>query len=212
MLPRRGWCTRACSRGTSRELEEIGLVLAEDQSAEGKPTLWTLTDPPTDEGGTSSVHPQRDEGGHAACTPGMQAADSGGVHPASTPPVNGGKKGKKSPSDEGDCARVFAEWVKATGRSPARTKLTGERRRRIEKALASHGLEDCLAAVRHIGEDPWARGENDRHTRFDDVEHALGDAKRIERWRDWTPPPVSGRDAQADRDAAVLDGLIGAAA
>lgn len=80
--------------------------------------------------------------------------------------------------------RVFDEWMAATERDPARTKLTPDRRRRIDKALDSHGLDDCLAAVRHIGADGWARGANDRGRRFDDIEHALGSAERIERWRD----------------------------
>jgi hypothetical protein len=86
-----------------------------------------------------------------------------------------------------DVDQVFGTWVTATERDASKTKLTPDRRRRIERAIGSHGLDDCLAAVRHIGADDWARGKNDRGRRFDDIKHALGDAERIERWRDRTP-------------------------
>ncbi len=79
---------------------------------------------------------------------------------------------------------VFDEWVAATNRDPSKTKLTEDRRHRIRLALASHGQADCVAAVRNIGRDAWAAGENDRGRRFDDIKHALGNAERIERWRD----------------------------
>lgn len=105
---------------------------------------------------------------------------------------------------------VFDAWVKATERDAARTKLTADRRRRIVKALASHGLDDCLAAVTNIGLDEWARGANDRGRRFDDIEHALGTAARLERWRDQTPRPSApqGRDARRARGAAALTTLL----
>lgn len=79
--------------------------------------------------------------------------------------------------------QVFSVWRQATGRT-ARTVLDARRRRIIAAALESHGLTDCLAAVRAIGADDWARGKNERRKRFDDIDHALGSAKRIETWRD----------------------------
>lgn len=79
---------------------------------------------------------------------------------------------------------VFDAWVTATERDPQRTKFIPERKRIIEKALKSHGLEVCLRAVTRIGKDAWARGANDRSQRFDDIKHALGNAERIERWSD----------------------------
>lgn len=88
--------------------------------------------------------------------------------------------------------RVFDEWVSSTDRDPKRTVLTAGRRSQIERALKSHGLDDCLAAVAHIGADHWARGGNDRGRRFDDIEHALGNAERIERWRDQEPRSRNG--------------------
>jgi Helix-turn-helix domain len=112
-----------------------------------------------------------------------------------------------------DVATVFTAWLAATERNPQRTKLSSDRRRRIQLALASHGLDECLAAVTNIGKDSWARGENDRQRRFDDVEHALGSAERIERWRDWQPPRphVNGngrpRTDAEDRDQQIRQQL-----
>jgi hypothetical protein len=112
---------------------------------------------------------------------------------------------------------VFDAWVGATGRDATRTQFDAKRQRCIRKALASHGLDDCLAAVRNIGRDPWARGSNDRQKRFDDVKHALGDAERIERWRDWTPqtrpdPPASERKPWRAAGERLIAQQIGGAA
>lgn len=107
--------------------------------------------------------------------------------------------------------QVFEAWVAATERDAARTKLTEDRRRRIVKALKSHGLDDCLAAVRHIGADKHsdrcARNGYGRGQRFDDIEHALGDAERIERWRDATSAAATvGRVANSG-DFSRFEGL-----
>lgn len=108
--------------------------------------------------------------------------------------------------------QVFDEWLKATERDPARTKLTDDRKRRIAKALKSHGLDDCLAAVRHIGADKHsekcARNGYGRGTRFDDIEHALGDTERIERWRDATSAASpSAPKLTNSRDLRRFEGL-----
>jgi hypothetical protein len=92
-------------------------------------------------------------------------------------------KAKRKASHEQQ--QVFDAWVQATKRSPGRTQFTTERRRVIAAALKSYPLEDCLAAVTNIGADPWAMGVNDRNTPFNDVEHALKGAKRIEKYRDF---------------------------
>lgn len=104
-----------------------------------------------------------------------------------------------------DTQTVFDAWVNATGRNPNRTKLTPDRRRRIRKALGSHGLDDCLAAVANIGRDAWAGGENDRGTPFNGIEHALGSAERIERWRDWRPPLAAQPRPRKPWDGALDD-------
>lgn len=111
-----------------------------------------------------------------------QGAQNAASRGADTAPESSGKR--KEPSEVN---LVFGTWVDSTGKDKARTKLTSDRRRTIKQALRSHGLEDCLAAVTNIGKDKWAGGDNDRGTRYDDIKHALGNAERIERWRDWKP-------------------------
>lgn len=125
--------------------------------------------------------------GAKSVTQGGEVTAPGGANsPSPEPPKN-------HPSTTRDNVRaVFDEWVRATERDSTRTKLTPKRKRVIEHALKSHGLNDCLKAVRNIGRDAWARGDNDRATRFDELEHALGtnasnDSTRIERWRDHQP-------------------------
>jgi hypothetical protein len=120
---------------------------------------------------------------------------------------------RASPAPSPDVEQVFAAWVAATDRDRTRTQLTSQRRRQIERALASHGLDDCLAAVRNIGADEWARGANDRGQRYDDVKHALGSAERLERWRDRRQPAPHGSHGNGkpanDWDAALAGAVKG---
>jgi len=76
-----------------RVLERLGLVEVLDQSALGKPMLWTLTDPPAAEGVGAASPPGVDaasQGGRGAESPpsktgGVDAAPGGGVDAAPTP-------------------------------------------------------------------------------------------------------------------------------
>ena len=81
-------------------------------------------------------------------------------------------------------------WIESTGRS--RTKLDEKRRGIISRAIASHGLSDCLAAVRGWVNDPW----NERHL-HNGVDVLLRDAAHIEKFRDlWlNGKPLTGRQA-----------------
>ncbi|MDP2712293.1 MAG: helix-turn-helix domain-containing protein [Solirubrobacteraceae bacterium] len=83
----------------------------------------------------------------------------------------------------GDVTKVFDEWVTATGRT-GRTQLTDKRRRIIRRALASHGLADCLDAVHGWRHSSHHRGENQQQTVYDDLELLLRDARQIEKFRD----------------------------
>lgn len=129
-------------------------------------------------------------------TPGVPKGVLPGVsEPPIEPPMNRPTLVEVPPGDP--VVTVFDVWAKATDRD-GRTRLTPDRRRCIVRALKSHGMDDCLAAVRNIGADTWARGQNDRGTRFDDIKHALGDAERLERWRDaaTAPPKMRQRSEQ----------------
>lgn len=153
----------------------------EDQRID-KPTASDLPKPPDETPRTRETAAiPRDESRGIAITPTGPDRD----RDRDREPTGDPRAGAAGPAP--DVRTIFDTWVTATERDPTRTKLTADRRRRIEKALSTHGLDDCLAAVTHIGADSWARGQNDRGRRFDDIEHALGNAERTERWRDQRP-------------------------
>lgn len=125
---------------------------------------------------------------------------------------------RSAPARTSDTEMVFEAWVTATDRHASKTKLSSERKRCIQRALNSHGLDDCMAAVRNIGASVEARTGYGRGQRYDDVQHALSNAERIERWRDWKAPlpaaaaanvhPVGrGRLSNADRVEANIQAL-----
>ena len=90
---------------------------------------------------------------------------------------------RPNPTDPGDVERVFSTWVMATGRTE-RTMLTAKRRRVVERALKSHGADDCLDAVQGWQHSPHHCGENEHGTVFNDIELLLRDAAHIEKFRD----------------------------
>lgn len=106
---------------------------------------------------------------------------------------------------------VFDEWVKATGRT-GRTVLDDKRKRLIRNALKTYPLDDLLAAVRGWRHSPHHRGENDRHTVFNDLGLLLRDGEHIEKFRDierqHTSPADSAQDRQ-DRLAALNAAQLG---
>lgn len=54
-------------------------------------------------------------------------------------------------------ARVFGEWVRAFGLSPARTKLTPKRSRAIKARLAEFTADELCALIALRAADPWRR-------------------------------------------------------
>lgn len=91
----------------------------------------------------------------------------------------------------GAVQQVFDAWIAATGKTAA-TKLDDKRRRIITRALKSHGLDDCLDAVRGWRHSPHHRGENDTGTVYNDLELLLRDAARIEKFRDLERQTAAG--------------------
>jgi Helix-turn-helix domain len=108
---------------------------------------------------------------------------------------------------------VFAAWQQATGHT--RSRLDEKRKRVIRRALAAYPIEDVCAAVRGWRHSPHHRGENDRHTVYDDIELLLRDAEHIERFRDLDqrgpPMPAMTRSAYhlvEWRDHSARNGLF----
>lgn len=96
--------------------------------------------------------------------------------------------------------QVFDAWLRAraeqSGTRPT-AKLDDKRRKLIRRALASHGLDDVLAAVVGWRNSPHHRGENPSSTVYDGLHLLLRDAEHIERFRDLAAQPagrpVNGR-------------------
>jgi hypothetical protein len=87
--------------------------------------------------------------------------------------------------------QVFDAWVVSTGRT-GRTHLDPKRRKKIQAALRDYPIEDVLDAVRGWEYSPHHRGENDRHTVYNDLELLLRDASQIERFRDLARGSTNG--------------------
>lgn len=84
---------------------------------------------------------------------------------------------------------VFDLWKTVTGKT-ARVTLDASRRKSIERALASYPFGDVCDAVRGLPLSEFHMGENDRGKRYDDLANALGNASRIEKFRDlYRNPP-----------------------
>lgn len=74
--------------------------------------------------------------------------------------------------------QVFEHW-RQTLRHP-KAKATPERKRIIAKALKTYTVEECQRAITGCSWSPHHMGQNDRNTRYDDLELILRDAKHLE--------------------------------
>lgn len=104
--------------------------------------------------------------------------------------------GKPLPVAE-DVAGVFDEWVAVRSEHRGRkvTAVLGAARRKlIERAIESHGVEDVKLAVVGWRRSPHHCGENDGGTIYDSLELLLRNAGNIERFRDLE---LGARDADS---------------
>lgn len=105
-------------------------------------------------------------------------------------------------------SRIFDAWVEATGRDKARTKLTKDRQRHIARALKDYPEADLIEAVRGVANSPFNMGQNDRGTKYDDLDVVLRDGKHIEQFREmWHHPPVP-HQRDAAMEAIAYDRMI----
>lgn len=83
----------------------------------------------------------------------------------------------------GDVRDVFEAWLDATGRDTTRTRLTAQRRKKVEARLREgYDAGELLSAVRGISLSAWHRGDNDTGVRYDDLTVALRDGGQVERF------------------------------
>lgn len=95
---------------------------------------------------------------------------------------------------------VFDAWRESTGKHKA--KLDPKRRRLIGTRLKDYPVEDLVDAVQGWKLSPHHRGENDRHTVYNNLDLLLRDAERIEHFR----------DLQRDGPPTVVSGALVASA
>ena len=74
--------------------------------------------------------------------------------------------------------QVFEHWRQTLNHPKA--KATPERKRIIARALKAYSVEECQRAITGCSRSPHHMGQNDRGTRYDDLELILRDAKHIE--------------------------------
>lgn len=86
-------------------------------------------------------------------------------------------------SDSPVLRRVFDRWVEVTGRDATRTRLTGQRRKKLEARLREgYSEEELLAAVNGITRSQFHMGMNDSGTRYDDLTVICRDGSQVERF------------------------------
>lgn len=109
---------------------------------------------------------------------------------------------KPSPARE-----LFEHWQRTMGHPKA--VLTDNRRRVIKRALKSHGLERCRAAITGCTTFDWNMGRDPRTggKRFDGIELILRDAAQIERFE----AGAQGRAAAAASAATAAPPVRGRA-
>lgn len=90
------------------------------------------------------------------------------THTSASPPLASGEVGE-----------VFAHWRTVMGKTD-RAKLDGKRKRLIEAALKSHGLEACKRAIDGYRLSSWHQGKNPDGKVYDSLALILRDAEHIE--------------------------------
>lgn len=116
-----------------------------------------------------------------------------------------------------DVRSVFDHWVKTMGKTKA-AKLGPKRRRAIERALKSHGMDIVLKAIDGCAKSPWHTGENPGGKRYDDLTLILRDEEKIEAFaavqdgtaglQSWPCPRCGADTNDATGWAQMQDGKI----
>lgn len=87
-----------------------------------------------------------------------------------------------SPPATGDVETVFDAWRESTGKH--RAVLDQKRRRVITSRLKDFPVDELVDAVKGWRHSAHHRGENDRHTVYNELELLLRDATHVEQFRD----------------------------
>jgi hypothetical protein len=104
-------------------------------------------------------------------------------------------------------AEVFDHWRRTHGHE--RAQLDPKRRKLIRAALASYSAADLCRCITGYLSSPHHMGQNDRSTRYDDIELFLRDAKHIDaglRFAD--APPRTDLSTLTRRNVAAIEGWV----
>lgn len=117
-----------------------------------------------------------------------------------TPPERSEAVRGDSRAVSGDVDAVFRTWVEVTGRDAARTKLTVQRRRKIEARLKEgYTVAELSAAVRGVVRSPFHMGDNDGKVRYDDLTVVLRDGGQVEKFAALDSPDFVAADVPGVR-------------
>jgi len=83
---------------------------------------------------------------------------------------------------------LFQVWQEATGK--AKTKLDTERRKWIKRGIKDWGADAAGLALRGMALDPFAMGDNDRHTPYNEPRHCFAKAERAEHFITLAAAPI----------------------
>jgi hypothetical protein len=102
---------------------------------------------------------------------------------------------------------VFECWCEATGRDRTKTKLTGDRRRKIVARLGEgFTADDLCEAVKGVTLSKFHMGDNDRRQRYDDLTTILRDGSQVEKFRDlYRTGPVAAKPRGFDAILAAVE-------
>jgi hypothetical protein len=102
-------------------------------------------------------------------------------------------------------ASIFDHWRTAHGHAQA--KLDPKRRKAIVSALKSYSEADICQAITGYLNSPHHMGQNERGTKYDDIELMLRDAKHIDAGlRFYREPPRTDLSSLSRRNvAAIID-------
>lgn len=85
---------------------------------------------------------------------------------------------------------VFGLWCLVHGKK--RAVLTADRRRKIQQAIKSHGVDMVREAIYGCALSGWHMGENPRGKRYNDISLILRNAEKIEGFAELYVDSLSG--------------------
>lgn len=204
---------RDAIRAALRELETVGYLTRDRvQGPDGKWRIVTVIYERPEDALDAQPAPE-----NPSPVPAPEKPDAGksGVNPLTdteteTEPPNPPAEltlvgaGSSTVAKRDDVEVVFEAWKESTDHP--RAVLDPKRRRLILAALGTYSVDDLCAAVRGWRHSAHHRGENDRHTQYNNLELVLRDAHHIEMFRDLErsggrPAPVAAARMPAGFDA-----------